>query len=63
MRVTLLSIADAVITTNARGQVDFMNPAAEALTRWDAEQAIHLPISTVFLTVDEDTGSGWRIRP
>ena len=55
LRVTLLSIADAVITTNAHGQVDFMNPAAEALTRWDAEQANHLPISTVFLAVDEDT--------
>jgi PAS domain S-box-containing protein len=55
LRVTLLSIADAVITTDARGQVDFMNPAAEALTRWDAEQAVHLPISTIFLTADERT--------
>ncbi|MEW6300525.1 MAG: PAS domain S-box protein [Thermodesulfobacteriota bacterium] len=40
LRVTLASIGDAVIATDADGHVRFMNPVAQALTGWtDAEAA------------------------
>lgn len=47
-QVTLQSIADAVITTDANGQVEYMNPSAESLTGWDELVARGLPISRVF---------------
>jgi two-component system, cell cycle sensor histidine kinase and response regulator CckA len=31
---TLTSIADAVISTDAEGRINFLNPVAEALTQW-----------------------------
>src|SRR4051812_6194806 len=34
LRVTLQSLADGIITTDARGKVTGMNPVAEHLTRW-----------------------------
>src|SRR5581483_1423092 len=37
--VTLASIADAVITTDSRGIIEYMNPVAEALTGWSLAQA------------------------
>ncbi len=36
---TLLSVGDGVISTDAQGNVQFMNKAAEALTGWEAEEA------------------------
>jgi diguanylate cyclase (GGDEF)-like protein/PAS domain S-box-containing protein len=37
--VTLQSIADAVITTDRSGTVDYINPVAEKLTGWPAAEA------------------------
>jgi diguanylate cyclase (GGDEF)-like protein/PAS domain S-box-containing protein len=37
--VTLQSIADAVITTNRDGTVDYVNPIAEKMTGWSAAEA------------------------
>src|SRR5262249_48345479 len=45
LRVTLNSIADAVITTDARGVVDFLNPVAEKLTGWAAAEAAGRPLA------------------
>ncbi|MEG4022832.1 diguanylate cyclase [Microcoleus sp. S13C4] len=54
-QVTLQSIGDAVITTNAQGKVRFFNPIAEQLTGWKAYEAHGLPLSTVFEIVNEVT--------
>jgi diguanylate cyclase (GGDEF)-like protein/PAS domain S-box-containing protein len=52
-QVTLHSIGDAVITTDARGIVDYLNPVAEALTRWTTAEAQGRPLAEVFQIVDE----------
>jgi diguanylate cyclase (GGDEF)-like protein/PAS domain S-box-containing protein len=38
-QVTLQSIGDAVITTDAGGRIDYLNPVAEDLTGWDSREA------------------------
>lgn len=52
-QVTLHSIGDAVITTNAAGQVSYLNPIAEKLTGWSHSLALHKPLSEVFVIVNE----------
>ena len=53
--VTLHSIADAVISTDAEGRIEFMNPIAEQLTGWHKEQALGELINSVFCMVNELT--------
>jgi len=55
MQVTLQSIGDAVITTDAQGITQWLNPVAEKLTEWALSDAIGMPLSTVFNTISEDT--------
>ncbi len=55
LNVTLHSIGDAVIATDAEARVTFMNPVAEALTGWTAEDAAGVPLDTVFHIVNEAT--------
>ncbi|MBI2571668.1 MAG: PAS domain S-box protein [Candidatus Schekmanbacteria bacterium] len=55
LRATLASVADAVITTNNRGRVSFLNPAAQALTGWSQQEAAGVPLETVFKIVHEET--------
>jgi diguanylate cyclase (GGDEF)-like protein/PAS domain S-box-containing protein len=47
-QVTLHSIADAVITTDMNGQIEYLNPSAAQLTGWDGEIARGLPIQRIF---------------
>jgi PAS domain S-box-containing protein len=54
-RVTLSSIGDAVITTDREARVTFMNPVAEALTGWSAQEARGKPLDAIFRIVNEDT--------
>ena len=54
-QVTLKSIADAVITTDANGCVDYMNPVAENLTGIKRSQASGKPISEILTIIDENT--------
>jgi PAS domain S-box-containing protein len=52
---TLESIGDAVIATDVRGRVVFMNPVAENLTGWRTDSARDRPCTEVFKIVDETT--------
>ncbi|MEG4811226.1 EAL domain-containing protein [Microcoleus sp. F8-D3] len=54
-QVTLQSIGDAVITTDAQGRVKYFNPIAERLTGWKTHEVQGVPFSTVFLIVDQVT--------
>lgn len=55
LRVTLHSIGDAVITTDAHGRVQWLNPVAERMTGWPNESARDKPLSQVFHIVNELT--------
>src|SRR5215210_9582938 len=44
LQATLASIGDGVIRTDAEGRVDSMNPVAERLTGWTAEEAFGRPV-------------------
>ncbi|HZW30832.1 MAG TPA: PAS domain S-box protein, partial [Isosphaeraceae bacterium] len=55
LRITLASIGDAVISTDAEGRVTFMNGVAEALTGWPEAEALGRPIPDVFPIVHERT--------
>ena len=54
-QVTLHSIGDAVITTDATGYIQSLNPVAEKLTRWASDEAKGLQLSEVFKIVNEIT--------
>jgi diguanylate cyclase (GGDEF)-like protein/PAS domain S-box-containing protein len=46
--VTLHSIGDAVITTDAGARVEYLNPIAETLTGWSVSEAKGRPLREVF---------------
>jgi PAS domain S-box-containing protein len=52
---TLESIGDAVISTDTRGQVMFMNPVAESLTGHSRDESRGKPLSEVFPIYNEET--------
>ena len=54
-QITLASIGDGVIRTNANGLIDYLNPMAERLTGWPAKRAMGQPVTEVFRIVDEVT--------
>jgi PAS domain S-box-containing protein len=55
LRITLHSIGDAVITTDATGCITRMNPIAEALTGWTNQEAESKPLIEVFRIVNAQT--------
>jgi len=55
LQVTLSSIGDAVITTDAQGGVTFLNPVAQSLTGWAQKDAAGIPLNTVFKIINENT--------
>ncbi|MDD8017518.1 MAG: PAS domain S-box protein [Bacteroidota bacterium] len=56
-RSTILrSIGDAVIATDKKGHVIFMNIIAETLTGWKERDVIGKKLSDVFIVINEETG-------
>ena len=54
-QVTLASIGDAVISTDADGRIDYLNAVAESLTAWTVDEARGRPIGDVLNLVNEVT--------
>ncbi len=52
-QVTLSSICDAVITTDANGCVNYLNPVAEQLTGWPKDEARGRQAAEIFRTIHE----------
>ncbi|HWN37152.1 MAG TPA: PAS domain S-box protein, partial [Gammaproteobacteria bacterium] len=55
-QVTLQSIGDAVVTTDAHGNIEYLNPVAEQLTGWEAREVQGSPIETLIRLRDEQSG-------
>lgn len=60
LAVTLASIGDAVIVTDADGAVTFLNAEAERLTGWTDRQAREQPLSEIFGVVNEQSAESVR---
>jgi diguanylate cyclase (GGDEF)-like protein/PAS domain S-box-containing protein len=56
-QVTLQSIGDGVITTDANGCIDYINPVAQDLSGWDIRSARGKPIEEILTIVNEHTRS------
>ncbi|MBT9312125.1 EAL domain-containing protein [Leptothoe kymatousa] len=54
-QVTLKSIADAVLTTDAVGRVTYLNPVAETLTGWSNQEAMDRPLGDILVILNETT--------
>ena len=55
LQTTLVSIGDAVITTDANGKVTLLNPVAQTLTGWTQEDAAGKPLEQIFVIRNADT--------
>ena len=54
-QITLRSIGDGVITTDAECNVEYINPVAEELTGWKVDDASTRPIDEIFRGFHEET--------
>ena len=54
-QITLQSIGDGVITTDADGNVDYINPVAQDLTGWDMRSARDKSVTDIMMIVNEHT--------
>lgn len=54
-QVTLQSIGDGVITTDAEGCIDYINPVAQDLTGWDVRSARRRPVAEIMTIINEHT--------
>jgi diguanylate cyclase (GGDEF)-like protein/PAS domain S-box-containing protein len=54
--VTLASIGDGVVRTDAQGRVDYLNPVAEQLLGYPLAEAIGRPLGEVYHVVEEASG-------
>ena len=56
LAVTLRSIGDGVIATDAAGSITLMNRVAEGLTGYQEVEVVGRPLSEVFAVINERTG-------
>ncbi|MEW6766266.1 MAG: EAL domain-containing protein [Pseudomonadota bacterium] len=54
LRIVLMSMADGVIATNAKGRIEFLNPVAEELTGWTLAEAMEHPLEQVAQLITDD---------
>lgn len=54
---TLASLGDGAIATDAKGHITFINPVAETLTGWRADESLGKPSSQVLCLIDSSTGN------
>ena len=54
-KAALEAIGDAVITTDADGRITYLNPFAESVTGWDADDALGQSLDTVLPLISEST--------
>jgi diguanylate cyclase (GGDEF)-like protein/PAS domain S-box-containing protein len=54
-QITLQSIGDGVITTDATSMIDYINPVAEQLTGWRLEDTMGKPVEEIFRAFHEET--------
>ena len=59
--VTLHSIGDAVIATDAAARVTLLNPLAERLTGWTQAQASGRPVDEIFTIINKETRLGAKV--
>jgi hypothetical protein len=55
LATTLKSISQAVLSTNADGEITFMNPVAEAITGWPATEVLGRDSGQVFRIIDGES--------
>ncbi len=55
LQVTLISIVDGVVSTDAEGRITFLNPAAERISGWPEAEAVGRPVDEVLVILDEVT--------
>ena len=55
LTVTLNSIGDAVIATDAEGRVTLLNPLGERLTGWTQAEAFGRPVGEIFHIINQET--------
>jgi len=55
LRVTISSIADAIIATDSEGRITTLNPVAEVLTGWKQDEAVGQPLLKVYRIISEET--------
>ncbi|MCH9693234.1 MAG: EAL domain-containing protein [Gammaproteobacteria bacterium] len=53
--ITLQSIGDGVITTDAEGKIDYINPVAQDLIGWDMRSARGTPVTEIMMIVNQHT--------
>jgi PAS domain S-box-containing protein len=57
LQTTLQSIGDAVIATDEKGRITFLNGVAQNLTGWSQPEAAGRPLEDIFVVTNEDTGA------
>jgi two-component system, cell cycle sensor histidine kinase and response regulator CckA len=55
LAVTLQSIGDGVIATNSEGNIVFLNPIAQELTGYSANEAVNQPLPAIVKLINEPT--------